>query len=106
MSKAIDNKIKSYLKDVKNIVPYKKAFIFGSYLNDNHNVFNSDIDIALFSDKIDNNLREQYQIKCLLAISKYMLDIQPMIYSIKDYNDKTNDFIQKEIIKKGKEVKI
>ena len=103
MSGKIDRQISGYLDDIKQILACKKAYLFGSYLTEKYGK-DSDIDIAIFSPEVTDTNRHEYTKKCLRAISKYKLDIQPLVFSFDDYLDLTNDFIQHEILEKGKEV--
>ena len=103
MSGKIDSQISSYIDDIKKILVCKKAYLFGSYLTSKYGKDN-DIDIAIFSPEVTDVNRHEYTKKCLRAISKYKLDIQPLVFSFEDYLDPTNDFIQHEILEEGKEI--
>jgi len=95
------NKIKDYISEINLICQIDKAVLFGSYAKGMHNK-ESDIDIAIFSRKINDSNRHKYTSLFLRHILKYKLDIQPVVFSLREYNSGESDFIADEIIKKGK----
>jgi len=54
-------------------------------------------------DATDDN-RLKIMADCWMKTTGYHLDIQPIVFSMEDYYDQENDFIQKEIIAKGIEL--
>lgn len=97
---AIVKEIKNYISDIRSICPIDKAVLFGSYAKGTQRK-DSDIDIAVFSRKINDSNRHKYMSLFLTHILKYRLDIQPIAFSLKEYNSATNEFITDEIKKKG-----
>jgi len=93
-------KIKKYIADINNVCPIDKAVLFGSYAK-GIQVKDSDIDIAVFSRKINDSNRHKYMSLFLKHILKYKLDIQPVAFSLKDYDSKLDKFITDEIKKNG-----
>lgn len=93
-------KIKKYIADISSICPIDKAVLFGSYAKGTQ-VEDSDIDIAVFSREIDDSNRHKYMSLFLKHILKYKLDIQPVAFSLKDYDSQLDKFITDEIKKKG-----
>ncbi|OGW27203.1 MAG: hypothetical protein A2X59_03255 [Nitrospirae bacterium GWC2_42_7] len=100
--KAVElRKIKDYVSEINAICQVDKAVLFGSYARGIHKK-DSDIDIAIFSRKINDSNRHEYLSLFLKHILKYRLDIQPIVFNTKEYNSGMNSFIADEIKKKGK----
>ncbi len=95
--------LKSYLNDVDKICHVDKAFLFGSYAHGRPGK-NSDIDVAIFSRSVTDQTRLQVMSKVIMLINKLKLDIQPVVFSYKDYFMEDNEFISCEIKKKGIEI--
>lgn len=94
------NKLKEYIEDVNRICPVEAAYLFGSWAEGKAKK-DSDFDIAIFSGKINSRNRHRYIKEFLRLIFKYPMDIQPLAYSLKDYHDTSNGFINDEIKNKG-----
>lgn len=99
----IKNIINSYINDVVENFDVERVFLFGSFSRDNDNN-NSDVDLAFFIKNIKDKERMDVMTKLLLLSYKFKIDIQPLVFSVKDLEKKENSFIQKEIIKKGIEL--
>ena len=95
--------LKEYIEEANKICPVDKAILFGSHSRGNFSD-QSDIDIAIFSRKVHDKNRLKIMSKMLLLISKFKIDIQPLVFSYQDYLDEDNDFILNEIKKKGVEI--
>lgn len=93
-------KLKAYIADIGEVCRIDKVVIFGSYAKGTQ-AKDSDIDIAVFSKDINNSNRHEYISMFLNRIIKYRLDIQPVAFSLKDYDSDSDDFISSEIKKKG-----
>lgn len=92
--------LKQYLKKVGKFCSVDKAVLFGSYASGNAKK-HSDIDIAIFSKKINDNNRLKMMSKMILAGNRLNVDIQPVAFSEKDYFQNDSDFIRMEVKKKG-----
>ncbi|MFH0925376.1 MAG: nucleotidyltransferase domain-containing protein [bacterium] len=101
MSERINEKIKEYLQELSNFLLIKYVYVYGSYANEKYDPEKSDIDLAIFSKQVTSENRHEYIKKCLRAISKYKLDIQPLVFSVEDYLSSSNDFIKNEVKNKG-----
>ncbi|UCD85300.1 MAG: nucleotidyltransferase domain-containing protein [Deltaproteobacteria bacterium] len=99
----IKREIEEYITEIKQICPIEKVILFGSHAKEAINK-NSDIDLAIFSRKINDENRLEFTTKFLVMITKFKLDIQPIAFSYQDYFDEENDFIRDEIRKKGIEI--
>lgn len=96
----IMKKLKGYVAELGGVCPIEKAVLFGSYAKGTP-AKDSDIDIAIFSRKINDSNRHEYMALFLKHIMKYKLDIQPIAFSMREYASKSDDFIAGEIRKKG-----
>lgn len=94
-------KLKDYIDDIGKVCHIDKAVLFGSYAKGKQSK-DSDIDIAVFSRDINNSNRHKYMSLFLKHILKYRLDIQPVAFSLQDYDSEPDDFITVEIKKRGK----
>lgn len=92
--------IKLYLREVEKFCPVDRAVLFGSHASGNAKKC-SDIDIAIFSKKINDRNRLEMMSKMVLAGGKFKLDIQPVAFSEKDYFQSDSGFVRTEIKKKG-----
>ena len=82
----------------------KYAYIFGSYVREDYDPYNSDIDIAVFSEAINSRNKHSFVRKGLRLISKYKMNFEPFFFNLSDYAERDNDFIQKEIKQKGHKI--
>jgi len=99
----ISKALTDYTAEISKVCPLKKAILFGSYASSSPHK-DSDIDLALFSDQVNDNNRLKLMTLFLIEAVKYKLDIQPLAFSWKDYLDEENDFIRDEIKKRGVEI--
>jgi len=95
--------LKEYIEEVNKLCPIDKAILFGSHAHDKAKKI-SDIDIAIFSRKINDENRLEIMSKFIMLIDKFKIDIQPIVFSYKDYLDEDNDFISNEIKRRGIEI--
>ncbi len=93
----------SYLNEINSLCPIEKAFLFGSWARQRGSI-DSDIDLAIFSKAANDENRLEIMTRYLMKVSKYKLDLQPLVFSYEDYFDENNDFIMQEIRKKGIEI--
>ena len=92
-----------YLSDVEKICHVDKAFVFGSHAQGRAGK-HSDIDMAIFSKNVTDDNRLDVMANAIALISRYKLDIQPILFSYNDYLSGDNDFISNEIKKNGFEL--
>lgn len=92
--------IKQYLKEVEKFCSVDRAVLFGSRARGNGKK-HSDIDIAIFSKKVNDHNRLEMMSKMVLAGGKFNMDIQPVAFSEKDYFQSDSGFVRTEIRKKG-----
>jgi predicted nucleotidyltransferase len=95
--------LKKYLKEVEKVCHVDKAILFGSYAYGRAGK-QSDIDVAIFSKNVTDKNRLETMSKIIMLIDKLKLDIQPIVFSYEDYVKEDNDFIAKEIKRKGIEI--
>lgn len=77
MDKKTDNIIKQFISAVANQTPgFVTAFLFGSYANNNQRP-ESDIDIALFIDKLNDSDKFDMQVQLMLLASQFDSRIEP-----------------------------
>jgi len=94
------SKVKDYLERVNRKYPVDKAVLFGSYATaKTHGA--SDIDLAVFSRVVNDRNRLKIAADILRETSGYRLDIQPLVFSYRDYLSGENDFIREQIKRKG-----
>lgn len=93
-------KIKNYIDDISNICQIERVVLFGSYAKGSQER-DSDIDLAVFSSEINDSNRHRYMSLFLRHILKYKLDIQPVAFSLNDYESTSDSFITDETKKKG-----
>ncbi|MBU0567843.1 nucleotidyltransferase domain-containing protein [bacterium] len=103
VSSKIRKTINEYLREVDHICPVEKAVLFGSHASGCVRE-RSDIDLAIFSKKINAHNRLKFMTVFLTKIGKYKLDLQPLAFTFDDYLDDSNDFIANEIKRKGIEI--
>jgi len=102
---AIEQKLEAYLQDLARHYRLNHVILFGSMAQGTANR-HSDIDLAIFSADATDENRLEIMSDCWLKIMGCKLDIQPIVFSLEDYYDSSNDFIQKEIIARGIEIPI
>ena len=103
----ISNKLKrilaAYILEANKLCHIDKAILFGSHSRGKARK-NSDIDIALFSRDVNSTNRLEIMTELFMLITKFKVDIQPVVFSYKDYLKEDNNFISNEIKKKGIEL--
>ncbi len=102
MAKIQDSLKKSlslFLEDIQSICSLDRVILFGSFAK-GKNTSDSDLDLAIFSKSVNDNNRLEIMTKMSTRVPKYKLDIQPLVFSFRDFNKSDNSFIQDEI-KKG-----
>ena len=80
---------------------FLKAYLFGSYAT-KRDCINSDIDLALIIDELNEDKRFDLQVKLMLLASDFNLRIEPHPISKKNFNY-NNPFVA-EIVKTGIEI--
>jgi predicted nucleotidyltransferase len=95
--------LREYIEEVNKLCQIDKAILFGSHAHGKDKKV-SDIDIAIFSRKINDENRLEIMSKFIMLIDKFKIDIQPIVFSYKDYLDEDNDFISNEIKRRGIEI--
>ena len=102
MDKRTNKTISAYISSVaQNNSNLLKAYVFGSYAK-KKNVPDSDIDVALIINNLDDNKRFDLQVQLMLLASEFDLRIEPHPISEKDFNY-NNPFVA-EILKTGIEI--
>ena len=103
MDKRIDTSIRQYVSDVARKTPgFVTAYLFGSYAKNKQTV-ESDIDIALVIDNLNDSDKFDLQVQLMLSASKYDTRIEPHPLSRQDLIS-GNPFVY-EIKKTGIEIK-
>lgn len=95
--------LRNYLREAEKVCHVDKAILFGSHAHGRASA-QSDIDIAIFSKGVTDRNRIETMSKLLMLVNKLKVDIQPVVFSYKDYAAGDNDFITEEIKKKGIEI--
>jgi predicted nucleotidyltransferase len=104
-SETLQNKLKSYVADVKKTIPLDKVYLYGSYAKGTPHEW-SDVDVCFFSKAFEG--RKSVDITCeLMEIAwKYNPDIcfeQNAFPTSEIEND--NPFV-KEVLRTGREINI
>lgn len=103
MDKGINSAINQYISLIKkNYKGIKRAFLFGSYAKNNVRR-ESDIDIALIFDKLNDNDKFDLQVQLMMLASQIDSRIEPHPISKDDFNS-NNPFVL-EIKRTGIEIK-
>ncbi len=96
------NKTRQFLSECKSLpLRIDKAILFGSFANGNANE-NSDIDLALFSDKFSDNILDNLDIIGLVNIRYPDIDVHA--YPTSYY--KKNGILMEQIRKTGIEIAV
>jgi predicted nucleotidyltransferase len=94
--------IRSYIMDVRNIMPIDRVFLFGSFAK-NVTTEHSDIDLCFFSQSFDNQYLLDIVTKLFRMTRKYKgIDIEPHVFPTSEL-DNDNPFV-KEILRTGREL--
>lgn len=102
MDKGIDYSIKQFVSSVADNTPgFVKAYLFGSYAK-NKQTSESDIDIALVIDNLNDVDKFDLQVQLMLLASKFDTRIEPHPFSSSDLVS-DNPFVY-EIKKTGIEI--
>ena len=93
--------IKQFKNNIKTNVSFKKIILFGSYAKGNYSE-NSDIDICVITNTKSNN----YLTMLKIAPKAVEIDtrIEPVAFSLKEFNDKHTFGLLKEIQNNGIEL--
>ncbi|RPH33624.1 MAG: nucleotidyltransferase domain-containing protein [Bacteroidales bacterium] len=103
MDKGINITINQYISLIKkNHKGIKRAILFGSYAKNNERL-DSDIDIALIFDKLNDSDKFDLQVQLMLLASQIDSRIEPHPISKKDFNSNSPFII--EIKRTGIEIK-
>lgn len=92
--------LSSFLKDIQPICVLDRVVLFGSLAKGKGNK-DSDIDLAIFSRSATDENRHDLMTKIFSKIPKHKLDIQPLVFTLQDFDSTDNSFIQQEIKKNG-----
>lgn len=104
MDKRIDQVVRKFVSTVAEKNPrFVKAYLFGSYAR-NQARPDSDIDLALFIDNLEDDEKFDLQVQLILLASEFDSRIEPHPLSNADFNF-GNPFVS-EIRKTGIEIKI
>lgn len=95
--RTIKNIVKKYALLLKENIKVKAVYLFGSYV-DNRATEDSDIDVAVVSDKLSGDMVDD-TVYLMRFCDNIDLRIEPHPFTIKDF-DETNPFVR-EILKKG-----
>jgi predicted nucleotidyltransferase len=96
----IKKSISSFLEEIQPICSLDKVFLYGSIVKGTAKK-DSDIDLAIFTKSVNNINRHLIMTQIFKRISKYKLDIQPLVFSLEDYSKTDNTFVEQEIKNKG-----
>ncbi|HBG71377.1 MAG: DNA polymerase subunit beta [Bacteroidetes bacterium GWF2_43_63] len=103
MDKRTDKIIRQFISTVSEQTPgYVTAYLFGSYAKGNQRP-DSDIDIALIIDNLQDSEKFDTQVQLMLLASKFDLRIEPHPLSLNDM-ESNNPFVF-EILKTGIELR-
>jgi uncharacterized protein len=104
MDKKTNNIVNQFISHIINEIPgFVKAYVFGSYAKDRQNI-DSDIDIAIIINEMNDADRFDMQVKLLLLASGFDPRIEPHPISSDDLGQ-GNPFVY-EIVRTGIEVKL
>lgn len=104
MDQKINNVIRQYILSVSDQTKgFVTAFLFGSFAKGNQR-YDSDIDIALIIENLNDSDKFDLQVQLLLLASKFDSRIEPHPISLHDLMS-DNPFVN-EIKKSGIEIKI
>lgn len=90
-------RIKEYLTEISKICKIDVAYLFGSFVHTD-DMEKSDIDLALFSDMINEKNFIKYLSEFLIISARCNLNIEPHIFNSREIEE---NFVQQEIIQKG-----
>ena len=103
MDKRTVKRIKDFINSIANQNPkLVAAYLFGSYAKGNQNK-DSDIDLALIFDDLNDNAKFDIQVQLMLEASKFDLRIEPHPFLREDFN--SNNPFSAEILRTGIEIK-
>jgi predicted nucleotidyltransferase len=99
----LNQTIKDYVSDVKNLIPIDLVFLFGSYAKGTATE-HSDIDLCFFSASFEERSTIDVMAQLFRLTRKYKgIDIEPHGFPTSEL-DKDNPFV-KEILRTGREVR-
>ena len=90
-------KIKEYVAEISGICEIDQAYIFGSFVQTN-DIEHSDIDLALISQKFNEENFIDYLSRFLIISADSNLNIEPHLFNPRELED---DFLQQEVLGKG-----
>ncbi|MCF0059719.1 nucleotidyltransferase domain-containing protein [Dyadobacter sp. CY356] len=92
MDKKLINTIEKYISSVSENQPgFLKAFLFGSYAKNNYET-ESDIDIALVIDNLNDLEKFNVQVNLMLLAAQIDTRIEPHPISMQDFMSENNPF--------------
>jgi uncharacterized protein len=104
MDQRIDNSIKKFISIIeKKNIGLNKAFLFGSYAKNNQHA-ESDIDIALILDHLDDANKFDLQVQLMILASQFDTRIEPHPLSKQDFQ--SNNPFALEIKSTGIEISL
>jgi len=93
--------IKKFRERIDSELTVKKVILFGSYTNDTFSE-ESDIDLCIIAEDVDNPFLATLRIAPkIIGID---LRIEPLVFSVKDYEENSDFGILKEVKEKGIEL--
>jgi uncharacterized protein len=95
--------VTDYINEVNKKYKVEKVVLFGSYAKGTQQA-DSDIDLAIFIKDLDDKKRIDVMGNIISLSGKYKKDIQPIIFSGKDFYNTDNYFINNHIKKDGIEI--
>jgi uncharacterized protein len=103
MDKATDKRVKDFITEVAKHIPgLVTAYLFGSY-SKMCQTEESDIDIALIIEHLDDLDKFDLQVRLMLLASDFDIRIEPHLLSMEDFNS-GNPFVT-EVKRTGIEIK-
>jgi predicted nucleotidyltransferase len=93
--------VKKFRKSIDNDLSVKKVFIFGSFAKGNFTE-NSDIDVCVIAEDVDNNFLAEFKIAP--KVLKSDVRIEPVVFSEKEYLEVDSFGLLKEVKENGIEI--
>jgi len=97
----IINAVRKFKNSIQNDISVKKVFIFGSFAKGNF-TDNSDIDVCVIAEDVDNNFLAE--LKIAPKILKSDVRIEPVVFSEEEYLEVDSFGLLKEVKENGIEV--
>jgi predicted nucleotidyltransferase len=104
-TQTLNNKLASYIHDVKQVVPIDKVYLYGSYAKGTPNKW-SDVDVCFFSKYFEGKKSVDITYKLMEIAWKYNPEIcfEPNAFPTSEL-DNDNPFV-KEVLRTGKEIAV